>query len=54
MYRGGAIGGGGSVIGGGGGLVVTGSPVGMWAVVGVILLVTGLFMARAARQRRAG
>lgn len=48
MYRG--IGGGSAV--GGGGLVVTGSPIGTWTVLAVVLLVTGVFLLRVARQRR--
>lgn len=52
MYRGIGVGGTGTIIGGGG-LVVTGSPVATWTVLAGILLVTGAFLMRVARQRRA-
>lgn len=38
---------------GGGGLVVTGSPVATWTVLGVALLVTGVLLLRMAKVRRA-
>lgn len=52
MYRGPVAGGSGAVIGGGG-LVVTGSPVATWTVLAVVLLVTGAFLVRMAKQRSA-
>jgi hypothetical protein len=52
VYRGVGVGGAGTIIGGGGGLVVTGSPVATWTVLAGILLVTGMFLMRVARQRR--
>lgn len=43
----------GGAIGGAGGLAVTGSDIGWWIALGLVLLISGLLLARSARRRPA-
>ncbi len=42
----------GGAIGGAGGLAVTGSDIGWWIALGIVLLVSGLLLTHSARRRR--
>lgn len=50
MYK---VPGAGGVVGGGAGLAATGANLAWWIALGIVLVVSGLFLVRAAKVRRA-